>query len=394
MSTAAKTLDTQDLEQRVKGMYEEVAHHPDGDFHFEAGRALAERPGYAAKDLDRIPAATIDSFAGVGHFLDLATIGPGRDGARSRKRLGYGQLPRRSRGWAGWAHYRRGHDRRAAGEGDATRARGRDDNAEFREGYSKIHHDETRHIGYGSSLRGAMLAWNSITETRARTGASTRPGTTAIRLWSTECDRAESLSTSSVEASTQWAVGARDAEGRRRGIARARHLVAATFPRFHNASTAPFATCLSGAAMAGIPLRKRLPRMPPAGLEPATRCLEGASTCCGLLPPVAQSARRSDGPHIAAAVSCGLPLPPRFHVDPPAFTQSDSEVSGLAAHLLFVRSSSRGRQRPRCCFHAKAAALVRHARAPVLVPSMRFVRPIGRRSLVARGTRPASGDRV
>jgi hypothetical protein len=31
-----------------------------------------------------------------------------------------------------------------------------------------------------------------------------------------------------------------------------------------------------------------------------------------------------------------LPLPPRFHVDPPAFTHSDSEVSELAVHLLFV----------------------------------------------------------
>jgi hypothetical protein len=46
----------------------------------------------------------------------------------------------------------------------------------------------------------------------------------------------------------------------------------------------------------------------------------------------------SDGPHIAAAVYCGLPLPQRFHVDPPAFTPSDSEVSELAAHLLFVLS--------------------------------------------------------
>ena len=77
MSTAARTLDTQELEQRVKGMYEEVARHPDGDFHFETGRALAERLGYAAEDLDRIPAAAIDSFAGVGHFLDLAAIAPG-----------------------------------------------------------------------------------------------------------------------------------------------------------------------------------------------------------------------------------------------------------------------------------------------------------------------------
>jgi SAM-dependent methyltransferase len=77
MSTAARTLDTQELEQRVKGMYEEVARDPDGDFHFETGRALAERLGYPSDDLDRIPAASIDSFAGVGHFLDLATIEPG-----------------------------------------------------------------------------------------------------------------------------------------------------------------------------------------------------------------------------------------------------------------------------------------------------------------------------
>jgi ubiquinone/menaquinone biosynthesis C-methylase UbiE len=77
MSTAARTLDTQELEQRVKGMYEEVARDPDGDFHFETGRALAERLGYPPGDLDRIPSAAIDSFAGVGHFLDLAAIGPG-----------------------------------------------------------------------------------------------------------------------------------------------------------------------------------------------------------------------------------------------------------------------------------------------------------------------------
>jgi hypothetical protein len=37
------------------------------------------------------------------------------------------------------------------------------------------------------------------------------------------------------------------------------------------------------------------PAMPPAGLEPATRCLEGASIYCGLLPPVAQAARRAMG---------------------------------------------------------------------------------------------------
>ncbi|HEX6194315.1 MAG TPA: methyltransferase domain-containing protein [Jiangellaceae bacterium] len=71
------TLDTLELEQRVKNMYEEVAHHPDRTFHFETGRKLAERLGYPATELDAIPAGAVDSFAGVGYFLDLAAIAPG-----------------------------------------------------------------------------------------------------------------------------------------------------------------------------------------------------------------------------------------------------------------------------------------------------------------------------
>jgi arsenite methyltransferase len=77
VSTAARQLDTSALERRVKTMYEEVALEPEREFHFETGRPLAERLGYAPADLDRIPAAAIDSFAGVGYFLDLAAIAPG-----------------------------------------------------------------------------------------------------------------------------------------------------------------------------------------------------------------------------------------------------------------------------------------------------------------------------
>jgi arsenite methyltransferase len=77
MSTLPRQLDTAELEQRVKRMYEEVALEPDHEFHFETGRPLAERLGYNPADLDRIPAAAIDSFAGVGYFLDLAAIASG-----------------------------------------------------------------------------------------------------------------------------------------------------------------------------------------------------------------------------------------------------------------------------------------------------------------------------
>jgi arsenite methyltransferase len=70
-------LNTVDLEDRVKAMYELVALEPHQTFHFETGRPLAERLGYPAADLDVIPAEAIDSFAGVGYFLDLAALQPG-----------------------------------------------------------------------------------------------------------------------------------------------------------------------------------------------------------------------------------------------------------------------------------------------------------------------------
>ena len=72
-----RRVDTDDLESRVKAMYEEVALAPDHEFHFETGRLLAEHLGYPAHDLNLIPAAAVDSFAGVGYFLDLAGIAPG-----------------------------------------------------------------------------------------------------------------------------------------------------------------------------------------------------------------------------------------------------------------------------------------------------------------------------
>lgn len=77
METTPRQLDTTDLEDRVRSMYEQVANFPHQEFHFETGRALAERLGYPAAGLDRIPQAAVESFAGVGYFHDLATIRPG-----------------------------------------------------------------------------------------------------------------------------------------------------------------------------------------------------------------------------------------------------------------------------------------------------------------------------
>jgi arsenite methyltransferase len=71
------TVDVTDLEIKVKDMYRKVAEQPGGAYHFEMGRPLAERLGYPAELLDRIPAGAIDSFAGVGYFLDLADLRSG-----------------------------------------------------------------------------------------------------------------------------------------------------------------------------------------------------------------------------------------------------------------------------------------------------------------------------
>jgi arsenite methyltransferase len=76
-TTATRSLDTAALEDKVKTMYREVAEHPEGEFHFEMGRALAERLGYDPAALDAVPADAIRSFAGVGHYFDLAAIGAG-----------------------------------------------------------------------------------------------------------------------------------------------------------------------------------------------------------------------------------------------------------------------------------------------------------------------------
>jgi SAM-dependent methyltransferase len=72
--TNTVAFDPKELESKVKAMYRSVAEDPLGEFHFEMGRALAERLGYAHADLDRIPAEAIDSFAGVGYYFHLADV--------------------------------------------------------------------------------------------------------------------------------------------------------------------------------------------------------------------------------------------------------------------------------------------------------------------------------
>jgi len=68
------SVDVKDLEIKVKQMYRAVAESPGGSYHFEMGRVLAERLGYASAELDHVPAGAVESFAGVGYFFDLAAL--------------------------------------------------------------------------------------------------------------------------------------------------------------------------------------------------------------------------------------------------------------------------------------------------------------------------------
>ena len=71
------TVDTGQLEAKVKDMYRHVAQQPGDRFHFELGAPVALRAGYAAARLAAVPTGAVESFAGVGYFFDLADLQPG-----------------------------------------------------------------------------------------------------------------------------------------------------------------------------------------------------------------------------------------------------------------------------------------------------------------------------
>jgi arsenite methyltransferase len=65
------------LKDEILRMYQEVADHPEGEFHFFHGREAAERFGYDEAWLDEAPAGAVASFAGVGNPHERAGLQPG-----------------------------------------------------------------------------------------------------------------------------------------------------------------------------------------------------------------------------------------------------------------------------------------------------------------------------
>jgi arsenite methyltransferase len=65
------------LKDEILRMYQEVADHPAGEFHFFHGREAAELFDYSTEWLDRAPAGAVASFAGVGNPHRRSQLQPG-----------------------------------------------------------------------------------------------------------------------------------------------------------------------------------------------------------------------------------------------------------------------------------------------------------------------------
>lgn len=76
-STSTDKLDKQEVMNAVQEMYEEVASCPNKEFHFPTGRSSCLHLGYPGEELDAIPAAAVEPFAGVGYPFLAELIEPG-----------------------------------------------------------------------------------------------------------------------------------------------------------------------------------------------------------------------------------------------------------------------------------------------------------------------------
>ncbi|HEX9496617.1 MAG TPA: methyltransferase domain-containing protein [Candidatus Limnocylindria bacterium] len=70
-------VDRDVLRRAIAAKYTEVATNPELGFHFHTGRPLTLMLGYASEVIDRLPQATIASFAGMGNPFLFGALQPG-----------------------------------------------------------------------------------------------------------------------------------------------------------------------------------------------------------------------------------------------------------------------------------------------------------------------------
>lgn len=77
MTTTPTTLDRAALRIAIQQEYEAVACEPGRGFHFNTGRPLARRLGYADEWLADVADGSIESFAGTGNPFSIGALKPG-----------------------------------------------------------------------------------------------------------------------------------------------------------------------------------------------------------------------------------------------------------------------------------------------------------------------------
>jgi SAM-dependent methyltransferase len=70
-------VDRDVLRRAIAAKYTEVATNPELGFHFHTGRPLTLMLGYPSDVIDRLPAATVASFAGMGNPFLFGELHPG-----------------------------------------------------------------------------------------------------------------------------------------------------------------------------------------------------------------------------------------------------------------------------------------------------------------------------
>jgi arsenite methyltransferase len=75
VSRGIEGLDREQLRDAIKEEYSLVAESPSQGFHFHTGRPLARMLGYREEWLERVPEASIASFAGTGNPFSAGELG-------------------------------------------------------------------------------------------------------------------------------------------------------------------------------------------------------------------------------------------------------------------------------------------------------------------------------
>jgi len=74
---APAQVDRNELRERIRAKYTDVAQEPDQGFHFHTGRPLAKMLRYTEEDMEALPAGTVDSFAGTGNPFSMGALNAG-----------------------------------------------------------------------------------------------------------------------------------------------------------------------------------------------------------------------------------------------------------------------------------------------------------------------------